>query len=247
MNKSNYDIIPPIFSFNINMDDNIIKFDNDYEYLINYIELISPTKKTDYKIKYKNQFTNSNFKTYLSGILDLDNKYHKNATKIYFNRPILASEINIIYNKDLSSVLSNKNSIKIYGKLASDNDIKTYKIESEITDNDETIALDSQKCPSMNDIITRQKLIKDLCNSISEKDKIRNHQTNYEKTKKYIAKLKQQEGQIQGLKNKLNNLLKDNNNNSLSFQEKTESIKEMIDNVNINNPFNTIDINYTDT
>lgn len=246
MSKGNYDTISAIFSFNID-NNKILKFENEYEYLINYIELISPQPpNTNYEIKYKNQYTNSSFESYSSGILDLDNKYHKNSKKIYFNRPILASEINILSGS--SSVLTDKESIKIYGKIASDNDIKTYKIESEIAEEESVgVVLDGQKCPGMKDIITRQKLINDLCNSISEKDKIRNHQTNYEKTKKYIAKLKQQEEHIQALKLKLTNLLKDNDNTSLSFQEKVANVQSMINDVNVNDPFNTIDINYTDT
>lgn len=247
MSKGNYDSVSPIFSFNINASDKIFRFENEYEHLINYIDL-THANTSNIEIKYKNQFTNSAFETYSSGILDLDNKYHKTSKKIYFNTPILASELNIIYTEDSSSALTDKNSIKVYGKIASENDIKTYKIESEIASEESAgVVLDGQKCPAMNDIISRQKLINDLCNSISEKDKIRNHQTNYEKTKKYIAKLKQQESHIQALKIKLNNLLKDNDNTALSFQEKTASIQELINDVNVKNPFNTIDINYTDT
>jgi hypothetical protein len=247
MTKSNYDAIEPISGFTIDdTDSTLIKFNSDYEYLINYMEI--PASRTDQNInvEYKNQFTTNDtgFDKLSSGITDLVNKFHSGSTKIYFTKPILASQIKLIGHSGLTDV----NDVKLYGKMAGENDVKTFKLQSNIdNEENEDVVLDGQKCPPINDIINRQKQINELCNSISEKDKIRNQQTNYEKTKKYIGKLKQQEAQIQALRTKLDTLMKDNENTSLSFQEKVASLQDMINAVNTDNPFNKVDINYTDT
>lgn len=248
MNKSNYDAAAPIANFTISNDDNkTITFGNNLEYLVSYMEFPASTASTNIEVEYKNQFTSttSGFDKLSSGITDLANKFHSGSTKIYFTKPILASQIKLTGHSGFTA--SNSSEVKLYGKQATESDVNTYKMESEIDNEENSVVLDGQKCPAMKDIITRQKLINDLCNSISEKDKIRNQQTNFEKTKKYIGKLKQQENQIQALKMKLTTLLKDNENTSLSFQEKVASIQNMINEVNTNNPFNKVDVNYTDT
>lgn len=248
MTKSNYDAIGPISGFTIDSEDTtLIKFNNDYEHIINYMEFpASTTSLVNIGVEYKNQFTKttSGFDKLSSGITDLTNKYHSGSTKIYFTKPILASQIKLTGHSGLTS----DSEVKIYGKMADEGDVKTFQLQSNI-DNEESkdVVLDGQKCPPMKDIINRQKQINELCNSISEKDKIRNQQTNYEKTKKYIGKLKQQEAQIQALRTKLDTLMKDNENTSLSFQEKVASLQDMINAVNTDNPFNKVDINYTDT
>jgi hypothetical protein len=264
--KSNYNNSNSIINFTLSSDienNKNIKFNNDIEYLINYIELPSINNKNNsngdsnnngnngnddgnngnYTIQYKNQLTNSAYNTLYSNIKDLSNKFHKLSTKIYFDKPLLANEIKF---NNYSGLLTNTN-IKLYGKIATESDIKTYRIELELDKDENNITLDRMKCPPMKDIITRQKLINNLCNSISEKDKIRNHQTNYEKTKKYIGKLKQQERQIQSLKLKLNNLVKDNNNTSLSFKEQVNSIKGMVNEVNVNNPYTAGSVYFNNT
>lgn len=248
MTKSNYDAIGPISGFTIDSEDTtLIKFNNDYEHIINYMEFpASTTSLVNIGVEYKNQFTKttSGFDKLSSGITDLENKYNGGSTKIYFTKPILASQIKLTGHSGLTS----DSEVKIYGKMADEGDVKTFQLQSNI-DNEESkdVVLDGQKCPPMKDIINRQKQINELCNSISEKDKIRNQQTNYEKTKKYIGKLKQQEAQIQALRTKLDTLMKDNENTSLSFQEKVASLQDMINAVNTDNPFNKVDINYTDT
>lgn len=246
MTKSNYDAIGPISGFTIDSEDTtLIKFNNDYEHIINYMEFpASTTSLVNIGVEYKNQFTKttSGFDKLSSGITDLENKYNGGSTKIYFTKPILASQIKLTGHSGLTS----DSEVKIYGKMADEGDVKTFQLQSNI-DNEESkdVVLDGQKCPPMKDIINRQKQINELCNSISEKDKIRNQQTNYEKTKKYIGKLKQQEAQIQALRTKLDTLMKDNENTSLSFQEKVASLQDMINAVNTDNPFNKVDINYT--
>jgi hypothetical protein len=227
-NKSNYDSIN-IIDNTVNENSLILKGNEDY--LISYIKLES--NDIDFNIKYTNQFILT-LKEYKSDISDLDNKYHKNSTRIYFDKPLLANKI------QLENYNNNLNNIKIYGKYASISDIKIYQLEN----SDDSI--NKKKCPSLNNIIKKQKLINDLCNSITEKDKIRNQQTYYEKTKKYINKLKKQEMEIQALKLKLNNLLKNNENSSLSFKEKVSSIQSMVDEVNTENLFDKLNINYSD-
>jgi hypothetical protein len=216
---------------NVDNDNIILKNENDY--LLDYLEL--PSTDNHFSIKYKNSLS-AEFKSYSSDIIDLDNKYHKNSTKIYFDKPLLASTIKFIDYSD------NLNNVKIYGKIATDNDIKSFYLSDKISEETDKQA-SYNKCPPMNEIINKQKLINDLCNSISEKDKIRAQQTYYEKTKKYLNKLKQQEAQIQSLKAQLDTLLKNSDKNSFTFQEKAASIKSMISDISTN-PFNRIDINY---
>jgi hypothetical protein len=227
-----------------------IEFKGGADCLVDYLKLPALTeeditdsaKEANISIGYKNKFNISTFQTYKSGIANFDNKFHVKSSKIYFDTPLLATELKFNINP---TVL---NDIKVYGKVATDNDINTFRLESDIANSDDSLVVEEGKCPPMKDIITKQKLINDLCNSMSEKDKIRNQQTYYEKTKKYISKLKQQNNQIQALKSQIAMLKAENNNTSLSVQEKIDSAQSMLNELNINsaNPFNKIAINYTD-
>lgn len=258
MTKSNYDNLEKINTLSMTISNSnttnptygLIKFNNDYEHLVYYIKFPVSTGSSDIEVQYKNQFTNtdSGFDILESGITDLDNKYHKSSTKIYFDKPILASQIKLVnYKNDntKTDTTFNTNNVIVYGKIATNSDINSFKLKTTIDEEDNLdININGQKCPPMKDIINRQKQINDLCNSITEKDKIRNQQTNYEKTKKYISKLKAQEAQIQALRAKLDTLMMDTKNTSASFQEKVSNLQGLINDVNINNPFNKVDINY---
>jgi hypothetical protein len=237
-----YDSTNLLIDNNISTDNQQILFKNNEDYLLEYLQLPDSFASNNFLIKYKNKFEQE-FKTYYSNILDFDNYYNLKSSKIYFDKPLLANSIQ--FNLEDGNIIStNLNNVKVYGKYATDNDIKTLQLET-LIQNEEGMETSSEKCPSMNEIINKQKLINDLCNSMSEKDKIRGQQTYYEKTKKYLSKLKQQESQIQILKLQLETLLKDNKNTiNAEFKEKASSIQGLVDDISTNNLFEQVYINY---
>jgi hypothetical protein len=232
----------------INYKNGIIKFKNGVNCLIDYLELpnIESSDITDnISIKYKNKY-NPTFQNYESGISNFLNKFHIQSSKIYFDKPLLATELKF-NNEYINIIKDKKDKIVIYGKIATETDINEFKLESEIADSNNELIVEGGKCPPMKEIITKQKLINDLCNSISEKDKIRNQQEYYEKTKKYIGKLQKQNTQIEALKTQIEMLKADNNNSSISIQEKIASAQSMINDINTSNPFNKIALNYDES
>lgn len=214
LTNTQYDNMEPIKAFNISSSDltHTITFNQDVEYLIGYIKFDNLSNLTNnIVIEYNNTIGNSNTYT-ANGIKDNDNEYLGASKKIYFDRNILANKLIISgYSGDL---INDNINIHIYGKIATSGDKKEYQIRKDINENNaadgSNIMINGQKCPSMQNIIKRQKVINDICSSISEKDKIINQQENYNKIKGYLTTLKKQELELSNLRNKLN-VLKDNN------------------------------------
>lgn len=242
LNKEQYNSLEPI-PIEINDDSTKIKFQQGIEHMVSYIKLGSQSTKQISKqisLEYKNSFTPEFEK--INGIKDFDYNYYKNSNFIYFDEPILMNEL--IVNAPIF-VNNGINKTVVYGRVATSGDKKKFELREKIKEEDEnnTVLIDNRKCPALSEIKQRQRLINDLCNSLSEKDKIRNQQNNYEKTKRYISRLKRQEEEIETLKAKLSKIITENDKTSLSFDEKVGNIQSLIDSIK---PFDNVIINNTD-
>lgn len=238
LNKEQYNSLEPI-PIEINDNSKEIKFQQGIEHMVSYIKLGSQSTE-QISLEYKNSFTPDFEK--INGIKDLDYNYHENSFYIYFDEPILMNELNT--NKPIF-VNNDQNKTVVYGRVATSGDKKKFELREKIKEEDEynTVLIDNRKCPALSEIKQRQRLINDLCNSLSEKDKIRNQQNNYEKTKRYISRLKRQEEEIETLKAKLSKIITENDKTSLSFDEKVGNIQSLIDSIK---PFDNVIINNTD-
>ena len=242
--KEQYDINNPIDYFDINSNTstatNIITISNNNHYLTNYIEFDSSlTAATDnIEIYFKNEFTSDYEK--IMGIKEYNNNYEKNSKKIYFNDYVLFTHLKIV-NINLAN---DKNNITIQGRKASEEDKDIYKVKKNINDSS-SIVLNEEKCPPINQIIDKQKIINDLCNSITEKDEIRDKQIYYEKLKKYINKLKSQEQEISFLQNKLETLIS-SNERVISPQE-IRNIQNLINELSLTDIMNINDLTSNNT
>lgn len=239
LNKSQYNMLDTITEFNVNQDSSDNKYTLNFNdnYTVSYIELNYPVNSgnsvtgTDkfIELEYGNTINENDS---VKGIKDYNNNYHLNSERIYFDQPLV---MNLLMIKNVSN-LNTDNQITVYGKKTTESDIAKMKF---LTTEDE-IVIDNGKCPALGEIKERQRLINDLCNSLTEKDKIRNQQKNYEKTKVYISKLKQQDEEIKNLRFKLDNLIKSNNKSSPSFQENVNNVKSLIEDIK---PFDNVIIN----
>lgn len=242
--KEQYDINNPIDYFDINSDTsiatNIITISNNNHYLTNYIEFDSSlTAATDnIEIYFKNEFTSDYEK--IMGIKEYNNNYEKNSKKIYFNDYVLFTHLKIV-NINLAN---DKKNITIQGRKASEEDKDIYKVKKNINDSS-NIVLNEEKCPPINQIIDKQKIINDLCNSITEKDEIRDKQIYYEKLKKYINKLKSQEQEISFLQNKLETLI--SSNEKVISPEEIRNIQNLINELSLTDIININDLTSNDT
>lgn len=76
----------------------------------------------------------------------------------------------------------------------------------------------NNSCASLPDLVKRQQKINEVCMSIYEGDKLKSYREQYETIKINLSELEKQDKQIKILKEKLNDILENNNS-----KEKTEN------------------------
>ena len=136
---------------------------------------------------------------------------NEDSNIIYFTKPIIAQNI---YFKDISgsSNVSITGNVDIYGSNPSKRDEINFKFEKQLEDNNSLgIAIQGEKCPSVNQIMRRQLQTQQLCEALEYKDRIRNEKVVYEKEKSYLKKLASQEKDLQELEKLINGLIERKN------------------------------------
>lgn len=194
-----------------------INFDKDL--LVNYIVLKNDndTSSDNIRIQYTNSYQED--LKQVRGFKEFDNKYASNSKRIYFHDNYLIKQLNL-------DNITSGTKIDIYGAIPTEKDLIEYRVKSEIQDNTNAV-VDNAKCPAMGKIIETQSLINDMCNTLLEKDKMRNYKTIYEKQKKYLRILKTQNDEISNLEFKLKNLISENNmSNDVQLKSDYRQIKE---------------------
>lgn len=175
------------------------------DYLINYIVLRNTRRSIsseNIKIQYNNSYQED--MKQIRGLKEFDNKFAQNSERIYLNDNYLVKSLNF-------TGINNGTSIDFYGAIPTEKDLIEYRVKTEIQDDANAVIVDNAKCPAMNRIIETQSLINDMCNTLLEKDKMRNYKSIYEKQKKYLRILKSQNDQISNLEYKLKNLMDETN------------------------------------
>lgn len=212
--------------------------------VISYIKIQDTINPNNYnkliKIEYYDKTTNK-YKP-VKGINDLDNGFSLASKYIYLNNSVITDNLKLI---DVNNSDLDLNKIFVYGKVATENDINTILLANELSI-DKNIAIDGKKCPSLDNIMTKQKLINDLCNSIEEKDKIKNSKDHYYSLKKKYAKLEKQDDEINLLKQKLERLV---NNTKLHNKElisnEVDNINNLLSEINNKDTLDYINVNFT--
>ena len=194
------------------------------------------------KVEYYDKSSNK-YKP-VKGIKDLDNGFSLASKYIFLNNSVITDSIKLmkINSDDLNLDLDK---IRVHGKVATENDINTILLMNELSI-DNNISIDGQKCPSLDKIMTKQKLINDLCNSIEEKDKIKNSKEHYYSLKKKYAKLEKQNNEIELLKQKLERLVNNKKlqNKELVSKDDIDNINDLLKDINKENSIKSVNVNY---
>lgn len=160
-------------------------------------------------LKYTNKFDNNKRKYIITGPINQKFLVKSGTMTIYFNKPIIASNLYLSLdnntNLNMSSTISY---IKIYGDNVGKRDEINFKFNKQIDDNNDLgISIQGEKCPSINQIMKRQTQSQQICEALEYKDRIKNSKNVYEKEKVYLRKLAKQEQDIRDLEELINKLI----------------------------------------
>ena len=103
---------------------------------------------------------------------------------------------------------------------------KVFKLNNILMNNEKTLLIGKEKCPSMSKMMNNQVQIQQICESLEYKDKIRNNKILYQRDKEYLKKLKTQDKEIKELELFIQNLIDKKNkrieNNQYDNMDKLE-------------------------
>lgn len=158
-------------------------------------------------LKYTNKFDNKKRKYIITGPINQKFLVKDGTMTIYFNKPIIASNLYLSLDNNTNLNISATN-IKIYGDNVGKRDEINFKFNKQIDDNNDLgISIQGEKCPSINQIMRRQTQSQQICEALEYKDRIKNSKNVYEKEKVYLRKLAKQEQDIRDLEELINKLV----------------------------------------
>ena len=163
-----------------NMDKNIINIKIEYENTLYPLDKFE-VKKT-YKLRYDYYCLNKNY----------SNKY----TYIILDEPIIASKLIISTNIDKNAL--KLNAITINSSKPNSDDITEFKATVNLVINKNN-SLETNICPSINELVDKQNKTQEICDNLEYQDKIKSEKIRLERNKQYLLKLKNQQEQISDL------------------------------------------------
>jgi len=172
--KLNYSIISTM------MNKNIIDIKIEYENTIYPLDKFE-VKKT-YKLRYDDYSLNKN-------------NSNKN-TYIILDEPIIASKLIISTNINKNNL--QLNAITINSSKPNSDDINEFKATVNLVIN-KTNTLETNICPSINELVDKQNKTQEICDNLEYQDKIKSEKIRLERNKQYLLKLKNQQEQISDL------------------------------------------------
>ena len=114
----------------------------------------------------------------------------------------------------------------VYYLNPSKSEEKVFKLNNILMNNEKTLLIGKEKCPSMSKMMNNQVQIQQICESLEYKDKIRNNKILYQRDKEYLKKLKTQDKEIKELELFIQNLIDKKNkrieNNQYDNMDKLE-------------------------
>ena len=163
-----------------NMGKNIINIKIEYENTLYPLDKFE-VKKT-YKLRYDNYCLNK----------DDSYKY----TYIILDEPIIASKLIISTNIPQNNL--ELNAITINSSKPNSDDITEFKATVNLVINKNN-SLETNICPSINELVDKQNKTQEICDNLEYQDKIKSEKIRLERNKQYLLKLKNQQEQISDL------------------------------------------------
>ena len=192
-------------------DRNVYSIKLQYKIVIN--ENTTTSEPNNLNISYNNAiYPGNTFKLNTTYYIRTDPKTIDNGdnTKtlyIYFTQPVIA-------NQFILSLLINTNnkqidflSLNAHCEPLTSDIINNYKrMVNILLNNSSSQDTQTNMCPSLDIIVTKQDQVQQLCNNLDYQDKIASEKIRLEKNKQYLLKLKEQQQQIDQLNTILNTL-----------------------------------------
>ena len=163
-----------------NMDKNIINIKIEYENTLYPLDKFEVQKT--YKLRYDDYCLNKND----------SNKY----TYIILDEPIIASKLIISTNIEKDNL--ELNAITINSSKPNSDDITEFKATVNLVINKNN-SLETNICPSINELVDKQNKTQEICDNLEYQDKIKSEKIRLERNKQYLLKLKNQQEQISDL------------------------------------------------
>jgi len=163
-----------------NMDKNIINIKIEYENTLYPLDKFEVQKT--YKLRYDDYCLNKND----------SNKY----TYIILDEPIIASKLIISTNIENNAL--ELNAITINSSNPNSDDITEFKATVNLVINKNN-SLETNICPSINELVDKQNKTQEICDNLEYQDKIKSEKIRLERNKQYLLKLKNQQEQISDL------------------------------------------------
>jgi hypothetical protein len=137
-----------------------------------------------------------------------------------------AAKINIEEGKINTIIKLGDTEYTVYYLNPSKSEEKVFKLNNILMNNEKTLLIGKEKCPSMSKMMNNQVQIQQICESLEYKDKIRNNKILYQRDKEYLKKLKTQDKEIKELELFIQNLIDKKNkrieNNQYDNMDKLE-------------------------
>lgn len=190
------------------------------------IALNSVSAKNTYFLKFKNADGEANEYS-IEGPKQLGFELNANHKTIYLPEPIIGNEFIINYKMTDGTIKKLQNSAyEVHYLNPSKSEEKVFKLNNILMNNEKTLLIGKEKCPSMSKMMNNQVQIQQICESLEYKDKIRNNKILYQRDKEYLKKLKTQDKEIKELELFIQNLIDKKNkrieNNQYDNMDKLE-------------------------
>tara|TARA_Y100000816_G_scaffold217155_1_gene162329 strand:+ start:1519 stop:2847 length:1329 start_codon:yes stop_codon:yes gene_type:complete len=189
------------------------------------ISLGSVSATNTYFLKFKNADGEANEYS-IEGPKQLGFELNANHKTIYLPEPIIGNEFIINYKNSDTIIKLGDTEYTVYYLNPSKSEEKVFKLNNILMNNEKTLLIGKEKCPSMSKMMNNQVQIQQICESLEYKDKIRNNKILYQRDKEYLKKLKTQDKEIKELELFIQNLIDKKNkrieNNQYDNMDKLE-------------------------
>ena len=189
------------------------------------ISLDSVPEPNTYFLKFKNADGEANEYS-IEGPKQLGFELNANHKIIYLPEPIIGNEFIINYKNNGTITKLGDTEYAVHYLNPSKSEEKVFKLNNILMNNEKSLLIGKEKCPSMSKMMNNQVQIQQICESLEYKDKIRNNKILYQRDKEYLKKLKTQDKEIKELELFIQNLIDKKNkrieNNQYDNMDKLE-------------------------
>lgn len=219
LDKSDYDKMPLVTAVNTRKTSDTYRITlTAGDFKVGYLHIPGLRVHTAFniQIQYSNSLDGNNTKYNIEG----PNRLHwsDGQSFIYLAEPVIAQNIYIsVPNVDMraSTMSLLDEGVHIYAFPTSKRDIINFKLRGGSglsggmgSARDHVgIVIAGRKCPNVRDMMHKQLQAQQICEALEYKDKAKNNKIAYEKEKTFLAKLQQQDSEIQDLESIIDRLM----------------------------------------